>query len=257
MDRKELKATTYQMRNFYLQFRDGFFTNLDVMNYIQHLVVARMMRKGFKVLDMCCGRSLLLPLMRYNSKEIDEYVGIDIEAKNIRGDKVNICNGNPIDPNTHYPFKTRFVVGNVAEMPFEDNYFDLVIYTSSIEHMQKEDGAKSLVEAYRVMKNGGAMFLSCPNTPEYKSGYDTQYRAHIYEWKISELEEQFKILGFSVMKKLGLGINRRELISLLKRNGLYNGLSEVVKYIPSEFLLPVLAIPYYKEAKEILYIVKK
>ena len=35
MDREKILCTTYQMRNFYMQFRDGFFTNLDVMNYIQ------------------------------------------------------------------------------------------------------------------------------------------------------------------------------------------------------------------------------
>lgn len=35
MDRSKVLCTTYQMRNFYSQFRDGFFTNLDVMNYIQ------------------------------------------------------------------------------------------------------------------------------------------------------------------------------------------------------------------------------
>ena len=33
MDRSKVLCTTYQMRNFYSQFRDGFFTNLDVMNY--------------------------------------------------------------------------------------------------------------------------------------------------------------------------------------------------------------------------------
>ena len=38
-------CTTYQMRNFYMQFRDGFFTNLDVMNYIQHLAAAHMAKK--------------------------------------------------------------------------------------------------------------------------------------------------------------------------------------------------------------------
>ena len=42
MDREKVLCTTYQMRNFYLQFRDGFFTNLDVMDYIQHFAAAQM-----------------------------------------------------------------------------------------------------------------------------------------------------------------------------------------------------------------------
>ena len=50
MDREKILCTTYQMRNFYMQFRDGFFTNLDVMNYIQHLAAAHMAKKGMNVL---------------------------------------------------------------------------------------------------------------------------------------------------------------------------------------------------------------
>ena len=53
MDREKVLCTTYQMRNFYLQFRDGFFTNLDVMNYIQHFAAAQMAKKGGNVVDVC------------------------------------------------------------------------------------------------------------------------------------------------------------------------------------------------------------
>lgn len=45
INRQDVLCTTYQMRNFYTQFKDGFFTNLDVMNYIQHYAVAKMAKK--------------------------------------------------------------------------------------------------------------------------------------------------------------------------------------------------------------------
>jgi len=254
MDRKNLLCTTYQMRNFYAQLRDGFFTGLDIMNYIQHLAVTRMMKKGFRVLDMCCGRNLLLPLMRYNAKKIDEYVGIDIEPKNIKGDKINICNNKAIDPNKHYPFKVKFVIGNVSSMPFKDNSFDLIVYTSSIEHMQKKDGEKSLYEAYRILKSKGILFLSCPNTPPDKDGYDTQYRAHIYEWKTKELEEVFSKLNFSILKKTGLIASKKDIREKIKD---YPKLLRILNYAPAEFSLPILAIPFPEIAKEILYILRK
>lgn len=73
MDREKILCTTYQMRNFYMQFRDGFFTNLDVMNYIQHLAAAHMAKKGMNVLDVCCGRSLMLPLLRYYAKDMPRF----------------------------------------------------------------------------------------------------------------------------------------------------------------------------------------
>ena len=84
MDREKILCTTYQMRNFYMQFRDGFFTNLDVMNYIQHLAAAHMAKKGMNVLDVCCGRSLMLPLLRYYAKDIASYTGVDISKANIK-----------------------------------------------------------------------------------------------------------------------------------------------------------------------------
>ena len=52
MNREELLCTTYQMRNFYTQFKDGFFSNLDVMNYIQHFKAAQMAKRGDNVLDV-------------------------------------------------------------------------------------------------------------------------------------------------------------------------------------------------------------
>lgn len=50
INRQDVLCTTYQMRNFYTQFKDGFFTNLDVMNYIQHYAVAKMAKKRYE----CC-----------------------------------------------------------------------------------------------------------------------------------------------------------------------------------------------------------
>ena len=84
MDPQDVLCTTYQMRNFYMQFRDGFFSNLDVMNYIQHHAVALMAKKGMNVVDVCCGRSLVLPLLRYYARDINSYTGVDICETNIR-----------------------------------------------------------------------------------------------------------------------------------------------------------------------------
>jgi len=205
---------------------------------------------------MCCGRSLVLPLMRYYAKEVDEYIGIDIEPKNIIAYKKNITNGKAINAKYFYPFKVDFKVGNVAEMPFEDNYFDLIIYTSAIEHMQKKDGEKSMEEAHRVLKRGGELFLSCPNTPEDRDGFDTQYRAHLYEWKISEIEKMIKELRMEIILRIGLVINKNDLLEVLdeKLKSFYDIANS---YLPNEFLQCLFSIPYYKKAKEVLFILKK
>ena len=53
--------------------------------------------------------------------------------------------------------KTRFMVANAQEMPFEDNSFDLVWSLESGEHMP--DKTKFLQECYRVLKPGGTLIM--------------------------------------------------------------------------------------------------
>ena len=195
---QDILCTTYQMRNFYMQMRDGFFTNLDVMNYIQHFKAVQMMNKDDVVLDVCCGRGLLLPMMRYYAKNIKEYIGVDIEPKNIQSKYKNICNNKKINPDTHYPFKTKWVISNVADMSKKiKTKVSFIVYTSSIEHMHKDHGEQSLAECAKLLQKGGKMLISCPNTPEGQDGYDTRYKAHVYEWKLKEL----KMISISYLRR--------------------------------------------------------
>jgi len=247
MNPKDILCTTYQMRNFYLQFRDGYFTQLDVMNYIQHYKAIKMIKKGYKVLDVCCGRSLLLPMIRYHAKDIGEYTGIDISKRNIE-EAQRLIKNKPCN------FPHFWINANVAEMSkfLPENYFDFVIYTSSIEHMNPEDGKQSLQECFKVMKSGAIMFISCPKTEG--DGYNTQYAAHIYEWGLKELKDELIKNSFKIEKEYGLVANKKELDNKYRDNVIYQKIAE---YLPNEFLVSVFAIPYPEIAKEILLIVKK
>lgn len=253
MDRTQLEATTYQMRNFYVQMKDGFFSVLDIMNYIQHHSIVLMAKAGDHVLDVCCGRGLLLPLMRYERKNIASYTGVDIEPKNAVWRHQRVTDGKPIEPN-YYPFETNFVQSNASKMASKliPNHYDLVVYTSSIEHMQKETGMESLHEIRKVIAPNGRMILTCPNTPEDKHGYDTQYAAHIYEWKRSELIKGFEESGFSI---------KREYTILAGKNDIKSHYPELVTQldglIPNPWLIAVLSplVPT-NYAKEIAFILK-
>jgi 2-polyprenyl-3-methyl-5-hydroxy-6-metoxy-1,4-benzoquinol methylase len=256
----DILCTTYQMRNFYHQLRDGFFSNLDVMNYIQHLAAVRMMKKGDRVLDVCCGRGLLLPMMRYHSKDIGEYIGVDIEEKNIESRTRNICNGKPIDPAEHFPFKTTWVISDVAEMSAKvEGQVDLIVYTSAIEHMHKDRGAASITECSKMARKGATLFLSCPNTPEGKDGFDVQYKAHVYEWKLSELRELVAANGFEVEEEVGLVGGVRDFKGVMDRmpQAMKAYFEKIVDYLPTEFLTPLLYIPLPGLAKEVLLICRR
>lgn len=258
MDKTQIEATTYQMRNFYRQMGDGFFSVLDVMNYIQHHQIVKWCKKGDKVLDVCCGRGLLLPMLRYQRKDIAGYVGVDIEPKNAVYLHQRVTDNKPITPNEYYPFPVSFVESNVGVMSEKllPQRFDMIVYTSAIEHMQKETGQASLIECRKVSKPGTTLILTCPNTPEDQDGYDTQYAAHVYEWKRSELLEGLQKAGFQVVTEWGILIDKKDLHDKGEELGLLRLIERLEKFIPSEWLLPVFAPMFPKESKEIAIIAK-
>lgn len=260
MDRNEILCTTYQMRNFYSQFHDGFFSNLDVMNYMQHFTAAQMAKKGDAVLDVCCGRSLMLPLLRYYARDIDSYTGVDISETNIR--EAMRGASKKLAPNqykTYYPFKVEWKCGNVAEMSkaIPEESKDFIIYTSALEHMHPDDGRQSLVECYKIAKKGARMFLSCPNTEG--NGYNTQYRAHVYEWGYDELKDTVKEIGFKITNEVGLVMGAKDMKEFYKTvspeiKEFYDKMSE---YVPTTWLTAIMSIPYPKASREILFVLEK
>jgi len=257
-DRREVTATTYQMRNFYRQFGDGFFSVLDIMNYIQHQTVVRMAKEEDRVLDMCCGRGLLLPMLRYERKGIESYTGVDIQASNASYRKSRVTDNKPITKG-YYPFKVYFVNHNVASMSeiLPKDYFTFIVYTSSIEHMQPSDGRQSLFEARSVAQKGCRLFLSCPNTPEDQDGYEAQYAAHVYEWKASEIITTLKDSGWKLEDMYGLLIDGNVLKSKLK-NPEHKRLQEAylrqLQFIPREWLIPMYAALFPEDAKELAFV---
>ena len=168
-------------------------------------------------------------------------------------------NLEPKDLASYYPFKVCWKLGNVAEMSkvIPAGFADFVIYTSAIEHMHPEDGAKSLVECWKIMRPGAKMFLSCPNTPG--NGYDTQYRAHVYEWGYNELKVKLQEIGFSILQEIGLVAGAKELDALYAEQPepLSAFYRRMRAYLPSVWLTAIMAIPFPQQAKELLFIVEK
>ena len=256
MDRQAILCTTYQMRNFYRQLGDGFFSVLDIMNYIQHHQVVRMIKRGDRVLDMACGRGLLLPLLRYHRKEIAEYVGVDIYPKNAIFLEKRVTDGKSIaDLAQYYPFPVYFVESDVAEMSAKlDGVFDFIVYTASIEHMHRDHGAASLVEARKVAAPDATLFITCPNTPPDKDGYETQYRAHVYEWKRDELVQALAESGWRVVREFGLLMRKKDLKLAMVQAGLGRVFHAIDANVPPEWYIPVLSSIFPKQSREIGFV---
>jgi len=267
MNPRDVLCTTYQMRNPFRQFFDGVITELDVHCYMQHAFAADMMpKKNGKVMDVCCGRGLMIPFLRYRNRMPSLYVGVDIHKTNAvwrEGERKDPR--RPKDIKDDWGFERVFVESNVATMtdPVRKklggtlgNGFDLVIYTSAIEHMQPSDQQKSLKCAYDLTRKGGQLYLTCPVSRDDKSGYDTQYKAHVYEPTMGELKQWLAAAGWKIQRQIGLCSKVSSFRKILKGADL-RGAEYIMSIMPRQQALPTIGALYIKAADEMALVCVK
>tara|TARA_Y100001936_G_C15966227_1_gene608474 strand:- start:363 stop:1019 length:657 start_codon:yes stop_codon:yes gene_type:complete len=93
------------------------------------------LKEDAKILDVGCGKGFMLYDFKVNYPKLN-LKGIDISKYAI---------SNAIDK-----IKENLLVASCAEIPFPDNYFDLVISINTIHNLNIEGCAKSLKEICRV-----------------------------------------------------------------------------------------------------------
>lgn len=102
-------------------------------------------RKNDRVLDVGCNAGETLNRL---AKEFGiRGFGIDISDKTI-----DIAQ-------KHNTFNNQYTVGSADKLPYEDNYFDVVISQDVLEHLENPEDALS--EMARVLKPKGKLFIYC------------------------------------------------------------------------------------------------
>jgi ubiquinone/menaquinone biosynthesis C-methylase UbiE len=119
--------------------------NLAVIHYKERL--AQLIRPGQRVLHAGCGWDRVQVTEPYRSQ--CEIVGIDRDAR-VAG-----------------KFHSAFHVGDLADLPFADQSFDLVVSEYVVEHL--EDPARVFREFRRVLKPKGTALILTPNFWSYKA----------------------------------------------------------------------------------------
>lgn len=250
------QASTYsraQMDHFYRAFAEGKIKPTSVMNYLQHLIIAEHCQPGNWVLDVCCGRALQIPLLKHLVPDLGGYVGMDLAQENLNEATDLLLAGDGLLP----PFSCELVRGDVTtDLTTLDRLFEVVIYTSALEHMDKDAGIASLAQVARVLSPQGHLFLSTPRTSG-ASPRTLQHRVHVYEWDRAELEGELHALGFTILGCYGLLSPDPEAIStaLLARfgPGAVAWFEVIQAFLPLPFLNPLCAAALPEVATELFY----
>jgi ubiquinone/menaquinone biosynthesis C-methylase UbiE len=107
-----------------------------------------------KVLDAGCGWGYYLDLIvrfkKIFKKNRLRLVGLDNDRESIEIAKTRLKGE-----------KVKIVYGDITDLPFPSNNFDVVILSEVLEHI--DDDLKALEEIRRVLKNGGKLILTVPN----------------------------------------------------------------------------------------------
>jgi len=101
-----------------------------------------------KVLDVGCYSGL------FSAMVMEKFPGVDLVAVEIDDERISMAKTRGIKV-----FKTDFEKDNLL---FADNYFDAVLFLETIEHLANP--LKILAEIRRVVKPGGEVIISTPNS---------------------------------------------------------------------------------------------
>jgi len=116
-------------------------------NNILELVISK------AVLDVGCGTGYFVDRIAPYANEV---IGIDIDEKNVEiARKIARCSN------------VQFLVGNGMDLPFPENYFDVLFCASVLEHFS--DPIKALKEFHRVIKPQGLFILGFDKKPTFSS----------------------------------------------------------------------------------------
>ena len=135
---------------------------------------AKRLIAGKTILDAACGEGYGSNILAETAKQV---TGLDIDSESIEHASLRYKKNN-----------LRFVQGSCADLPFEDDSFDMVISFETLEHLEQQQ--EMLVEFSRVLKKDGILIISTPDKKHYSDATGFKNEFHVKEL----YKEEFKQL---------------------------------------------------------------
>lgn len=168
----------------------------DVLN-VQTQEMIRITKEGEKILEIGCGSGETSLALAKRNRQV---TCIDYSKSSI--DLVN-----KLIKKTGYMIETH-CIDALAELPFEDQFFDIVFQAGLLEHFEKEQRTEMLQKWKRVCKR---MVSLIPNAHcmAYRVGKQLAEENNTWRWGLempqSSLKEEFEKAGYINIQEYSVG----------------------------------------------------
>lgn len=168
-----------------------------------------------RLLDIGCGDGYVVHELARSGKEV---IGLDITMEGLRCGRDEL-----IQHSDAYPRGIpRLVLGSAFHLPFAAGFFDGVVLSEVIEHV--EEGGALLHEVHRVLAPGGTLIVSTPN--RQPTGLRDRY--HVFEYDPADLKAELAKC-FRDVRVFGMG--HIALLEFFKKNAKRSQLRQLVYWM--------------------------
>lgn len=219
--------------------------------------LAKQLGRPIRVLDIGCGQMNTVRLFYRSfvikkSDVIESYTGIDI-------DDIMVAQCERDFKSTYETCNAHFLIQDLTVNPHidvPDGYYDLIICTEFLEHINPDLSQPIIEEAFRVLNPAGVALFSTPNS----NGSNKKLpKDHFYEYSYEELIEKFKDAGWEVANTVGMSINVSRLPKdyLESLKGVFSRFNDGFGRNSNFMRVAIAPLVEPKYCKNVLYICKK
>lgn len=160
------------------------------------------------VLDCASGEGIGVNILCKTAKTV---YGVDIDENTFKTARQNIKYNNAI-----------LNQGSATELPFSDNYFDVITSMETLEHIPQKLQEKCIEEFHRVLKPNGLLIISTPNKSVLNpNGIAPKNYFHL--WELTHIEfEEILLRHFKTVETNGLFNPVRQNINLTVKGSFEN-----------------------------------
>jgi ubiquinone/menaquinone biosynthesis C-methylase UbiE len=105
----------------------------------------------------------------------------------------------------HYGKFAEFKVGDALNIPLKDSSGDVAIFFDVIEHVPSGTEKQALKEINRILKKGGTLLLSTPNSHLLTNLFDPAWYFGHRHYQFTKLEKIVEECGFKVQSHVVRG----------------------------------------------------